>query len=455
MRLTERLNAIRDTLAAPELEVSKRQRAGIFLVRLSIRIIKQWIRDKPMQQAAALTFQTALSLVPLLAIAFTLLRATADQAVENDLMAFVSTRILPDMPEISNYLQTFSRNISTGALGAAGLLFTFFTSWYLYNSVERVFNDIWRTARRRALLHRLLTFYALVTLLPVLAGASLYSSGRLVGTGGGAKFLVPLLLQVGALFLTNKLLPNTLVRWRFALAGTVVTALALEGLKLGFVTFAKRVMLDNYQGVYGNIGLIPLLLVWMNISWLFVLLGAEVANALQNLKILEAEDRRRTGDEPINGVSAAQVLAMVAADHRRGGGGVPREQLSEKFGLTVQAVAEICRRLSARGLIAEVHGDKEGFIPGRLPSSIKLEEVLSVFRATDFEAAGGVTSPALLKVISDLEQARRQRVAGVTIADLEPDLEPRNRLGVRPGELLPNPGAAPADPDDASGDFEG
>jgi membrane protein len=429
LRLTERLNVLRDNLGPGDNSKTTRSRAfGLYLVRLSILIIRQWIRDKPQQQAAALTYQSALSLVPLVAIAFTLIRLTSDKVVEDQLLNFMATQILPDMQDVTTHLKTFSRNISTGAFGGMGLLVMLATSWYLYDSVGRVFNDIWRTTRRRTLLSRLLTFYALVTLLPILAGTSLYFSGKLIGTNNGLQFLVPLLIQFSALFLINKLLPNTQVRWWAALAGCMVTGLLLEALKHGFITFAKRTMLENYQGIYGSIGLVPLLLVWINLSWLLILLGAEIANALQNLKLLEAEERRRTDDEPINGLSAAQVLAVIAADHTRGGHGVTREAISQRFGLTSQAVEAITRRLVARSLIAEVSGDKEGFIPGRSPSLIRLEEVLGAFRATDLQAASGTTSPALQQLVTDLESSRRTRIAGVTIAHLQPELEKKKRV---------------------------
>lgn len=441
LRVTQRLHVLRDVLGAPASEhapASRRRRLGLYLVRLTLLVMRQWVRDKPLQQAAALTFQTALSLVPLIAIAFTLLRVTSDNAVEEQLLQFISTQLLPDMPDLAEQLHSFSANISTGAFGAAGLLFTFVTSWWLYDSVGRIFNDIWRTPRRRSLVSRLLTFYALVTLLPLLAGLSLYFSGKLVGSGLTAQFLVPLIIQLAALFLTNKLLPNTQVRWWAALAGCLVTGILLELLKFGFVAFAKRTMLENYQGVYGSVGLVPLLLVWMNLSWVLVLLGAEIANALQNLRQLEAEERRRTGDEPINGLSAAQLLAYVAADFERGGRGVPRAALAAEFGLTSNAVDAICGRLVARGLLAEVTGDKEGFIPARSPALIPLEEVLRAFRATDLEAARGRTSDALQQIARDLEAARQQRIAGLTVAALVPSAAQPPPDAARDGGLAPD-----------------
>ena len=191
-------------------------------------------------------------------------------------------------------------------------------------------------------------------------------------------------------------------------------------MKWGFVTFAVRIMMKSYSSVYGPLGLVPLVLVWIYTSWLLVLLGAEIAHALQNLRLLEAEDRRQRDDEPINGLLAAQLLAAVAATHEVGGAGHPKERLVTEFGLTPDNVERVVARLKQRGLIAEVRGDINGYIPARPAASIRLDEVLSAFRSSDIEIAHGATAPAFAKLVDELEEARRRRIAGVTIAELMP-----------------------------------
>jgi hypothetical protein len=84
----------------------------------------------------------------------------------------------------------------------------------------------------------------------------------------------------------------------------------------------------GYGGVYGPLALVPMMLLWIYISWWLVLLGAEIAHSIQNLGLLEAEERRRSEDEPINGLVAAQLLALVAANFESGGHGIDRATLS-------------------------------------------------------------------------------------------------------------------------------
>jgi membrane protein len=400
--------------------LTTRARAAIFLYRLSLRILFQWAHDKCPQQAAALAFQTALSLVPVTAIAFSILRATGSLDAQSQLLQFVAEHVFPQMEDVTSRISDFSSKVSIGALGGAGLLFTLVTCYSLYSYVERVFNDIWRVGQRRTLIGKFLTFYAMLTLLPTLAGASLYWSGRLVESSAASRFLAPLVIELAGLVFMNKLLPRTNVSWSASLVGGLVTALMLEGLKVAFVRFAAQIMLRSYSGVYGPLGLVPLVLVWIYSSWLLVLLGAEIAHSIQNLRLLEAEDRRRQGDAPINGLLAAQLLAAIAAAHETGARGYPKEKLATEFGLVPDTVEQIVARLKARGLVAEVHGDIRGYIPGRSAHAITLDDVLKVFRSTDVELAHGATSPALQALAAEIEETRQARIAGVTIAALMP-----------------------------------
>ena len=403
--------------------ISRRTRFAIFVYRLALRILAQWARDKCPQQAAAMAFQTALSLVPVTAIVFSLLRAMGSLDAESRLSQFVTEHVFPNLPDVTDKIREFSGKVSIGALGGGGLLFTVVTCYSLYSYVEKIFNDIWRVGERRTLIGKFLTFYAMVTLLPVLAGFSLYWSGVLIESGSVSRFVMPALIQLAALTFMNKLLPRTNVNWGAAMLGGLVTAVLLEIVKWGFVRFAVKIMMKSYSSVYGPLGLVPLVLVWIYTSWLLVLLGAEIAHALQNLRLLEAEDRRQRDEEPINGLLAAQLLAAVAATHEVGGAGHTKERLVTEFGLTPDNVERVVARLKQRGLIAEVRGDINGYVPGRPASTINLDEVLAAFRSSDIEIAHGATAPAFAKLVGELEDGRRRRIAGVTIAELMPTPE--------------------------------
>jgi hypothetical protein len=210
------------TLAGAAARISGRARAAIFLYRLSRSILAQWARDKCPQQAAALAFQTALSLVPVTAIAFSLLRAFGSLDAESRLSQFVSERIFPQMSDVTDRIREFSGKVSIGALGGGGLLFTLITCYSLYSYVEKIFNDIWRVGERRTLIGKFLTFYAMVTLLPSAAAFSLYWSGRLVESGSVSRFIMSGLIQLLALTFMTRDSAKTVTAGVASLSGTSI-----------------------------------------------------------------------------------------------------------------------------------------------------------------------------------------------------------------------------------------
>ena len=110
---------IRTAITAPSREVaamlSRPARAGVYLARLVLRIIKQWVRDRCPQQAAALTYQTTLGLVPLSALVFAALRLTHNLEAQSRLLEFISTQVLPDMGDVVSELASFSEKVAVGA----------------------------------------------------------------------------------------------------------------------------------------------------------------------------------------------------------------------------------------------------------------------------------------------------------------------------------------------------
>src|SRR5229473_3016661 len=121
-------------------QVSRRARAALYLYRLAVRILFQWAHDKCPQQAAALAFQTALSLVPVTAIAFSILRAMGTLGAESQLSHFIADHVFPQMADVTERISEFSPKVSIGALGGVGLFFTLVPSFPLYSYVEKIFN---------------------------------------------------------------------------------------------------------------------------------------------------------------------------------------------------------------------------------------------------------------------------------------------------------------------------
>lgn len=252
-------------------------------------VLRRFIGDSGPQAASGLSYASLLALVPLLAIALAIVSAFPTfRGVEERLLELLFRDALPPMEaEAGERIRDFIRNAKqlTGP-GIAGLSVT---AILLLSNINGAFNTIWRVNEPRPLALRVLVYWALMTLGPLLLAVSVSASGLVFGVSGvetvagWARWLVPPWLVsiivgslgFGALYFV---VPNRGVEIRHALAGGFVTAILFEGLKTGFAVYLAAV--PGYQAVYGALAALPIFLIWLYLSWATVLIGAEVVAAL-------------------------------------------------------------------------------------------------------------------------------------------------------------------------------
>ena len=234
--------------------------------------------------ASALAFTTLLALVPLLTVMFAIL-SMFPFFVEwrDEIETLLYSNLAPATGDaVQTYLREFAGQAgSLTGLGLAGLLVT---ALLLLSTIEDAFNQIWSVAKGRTLSQRLLLYWAMLTLGPILMGISIavttYLGSNVLGqwisaASGSHEVLLgalPVLLQALGFFLMYLIVPSCPVRPRSALVGAVVTLALFELTKFGFVIFISN--FDTYQIIYGAMWSIPVFLLWIYLSWLVILLGA-------------------------------------------------------------------------------------------------------------------------------------------------------------------------------------
>ncbi|WP_239323512.1 YihY family inner membrane protein [Snodgrassella gandavensis] len=239
--------------------------------------------------AASLTFTTLLALVPFFTITVIVVNAFpmfADMATRFN--QFLTHIIVPaaGADSVSDYLYAF-RDKASG-LTAVGISFMIITSLMLIQTIEHAFNQIWQARDQRPLWIRILIYWALLTLGPVVLGMSLSAIGLLSNPANMASqipfystlfgIVTNLALITLLLFLIYKLVPFCFVRWHHALLGAIITAVGLDLLRRGFAIFVTD--FGNYQKVYGAFAAIPVFLIWLNLLWLLLLAGAVLTSSL-------------------------------------------------------------------------------------------------------------------------------------------------------------------------------
>ncbi|MBZ0106085.1 MAG: YihY family inner membrane protein [Sulfuricella denitrificans] len=253
-------------------------------------LARRFDEDRCIQIASSLTYTTLLSLVPLMVIAFTVISAfPVFSGLMTQLKIFLLTNMVPEVAGkiITVYMQQFSEKAAR--LTAAGIAALAVTALILMQTIEHAFNLIWRVTTRRHLLQRVLTYWAVLTLGPLLLGASLSLTSYLVSYSLGYVAFIPelgvVVLKVVPLVMTSLAfsllylaVPNRHVPLRHALTGGVVAGLGLGLMSKGFAAYILH--FSGYTLVYGAFASLPVFLLWIYLSWLVVVSGAVVAASL-------------------------------------------------------------------------------------------------------------------------------------------------------------------------------
>lgn len=392
-------------------------------LQLPLRVAQQarrrWREDRCTQAASSLAFQTALALVPLLAVAFALLKATGQLEAGSRMLNVIGEVLLPSSPEaraeIVQRLAGFADNIAAGAMGSLGLLVTIAVGFLLFLNVESYWNSIWSVQQRRPILNRFLLFYAAATLLPFALAVSLGYMTWLSGLLGRVALVLSWSASLLIFTVGNLVMPVTRVRLRAALWGGVISAILFELAKFGFSLYLSRI-LGSYKSIYGALGLLPLFLFWIYLAWLILLWGVEIAHAYQRLPALEAAERRAdpNGEQQVvvSDALALHLLGEVARHFAAGRKALPEDRIEERYGLSEKAVRLICRRLEESDLLIAVN---DGYLLARPAERIPVPEALAALRPALPAAAQG--SP-VGRLLSDLDAQAQARIGQLTLADL-------------------------------------
>jgi len=253
--------------------------------RLAHHVWKHFQEDRCFEEAASLGYTSLLAIVPLFAVAFGIIAAfpVFNKWSEN-LQQFIFENFLPATGEqIVPYLDTFLESISS--LTLPGTIMLIVTALMLMVRIEVAFNRIWRVDRNRTIINRIVMYWAVLTLGPILIAAAVaLSAQKVLGVLGMEGEIPPGVHSVGIFFLTwlvfslfFVLVPNRRVRIKHALIGAFLSTVLFSIARAGFVAYVSNA---NYKVIYGALATIPLFLLWLYIVWTVILFGASLAASL-------------------------------------------------------------------------------------------------------------------------------------------------------------------------------
>ena len=358
--------------------LSKRKRFLFGFLRIWVIAIKEFINDKCAEKASALTYLSMLSLVPVLALIF----AIANAFGIKELMQRELERYLSGQTEILNQVQPFvEKMLNTqggGIVAISSVVFLIYTVIRLLMNIEAAFNDMWDIKKSRRWERKISDYVAVILLGPVLlivaSSATVFVKDTIQGIvtewevlgqlRSGIVFLLKLLpytilwLLLFGLYL---IFPNTRVKFWPALFAGIVAGTLYQLNQQAFISL--QFAFARYNAIYGSIAFLPLFLIWLQISWLIVLFGAEICYGAQYINQWEINSETLKISYDYRRKLTLLLLYRIVKKFEDGEGALTVSNLGATVNVPRRYVSEICYELERSKLISKVEADETAYQP--------------------------------------------------------------------------------------------
>ncbi len=329
-------------------------------LQIIILAVRGLYEDKIYLQASALTFYTLLSLVPVVAMAFGIAKGfNLEQYLEAELAKAFAGR-----EEVMEWIMSFSQSLldSTkgGLMAGVGLVILFYTVMKVLSHIENSFNDIWQINQPRSLTRKFADYFSMILVTPIFIILSnlftvflttrmheITSNVALLGYISPVIMfilqLIPYLLLWILFTILYMVMPNTKVNFTSALLAAIIAGTLFQLVQWGYIHF--QVGVSRYNAIYGSFAALPLLLMWMQVSWLVVLFGAEISFANQNVEQYEYESETRNMSIYNRRLITLYITYLLIKNFENGVPPYTSRQISNDLQVPIRLVREILYEL--------------------------------------------------------------------------------------------------------------
>jgi membrane protein len=401
------------------------------VLRYPAAIGRDWLAGDISVQAMSLAYTTLLSLVPLMVFSFAILKGIGARSDLHFILKEFFRPLGSASNELTETVLSFVSNMRGDVLGSIGLVFLTYTVFSTIQKVETSFNFVWRVHHPRSLARRFTEYLTVMIVGPILLAVALGLLGSAVHSPAAQWLdsiaslawivhalgrLLPYAIVTVVFTFLYAFIPNTRVELRAALIGGV-TAGILWGL-VGQVFTAVLVYSSRMMAIYTGFAIVLTTLIWVYLSWLILLIGAELAFYVQFPQYLPHRRESVALDGNARERLGLSVMILIARDYREGLTQWNPSRLATELDIPGSALAPVVMCLEQAGLI--VATEKEHFLPGRDIANIKISAVIDALRAPQsghIAVSVRAVAPAA-GVIAEIDAAMRQKLGDRSLSDL-------------------------------------
>jgi membrane protein len=342
---------------------------------------------------------------------------------------------------ISRSIHEFIQNTRSGTLGVTGSILLIFAAISMLSRIEDTFNDIWGVARGRSWFMRIVLYWGVISLAPMLlivalglaTGPHLEGTREFLTTMPFVSSLLFKFLPVMVLCLTfalfYALIPNTKVHWQAALAGGLAGGVLFHLNNVVSVLYVSRVVSNSK--IYGSLGLVPVFMIGLYFAWVILLFGAQVAYAYQNRATYFEEKQVENINQRGREFVALRLMTCIGQRFVLGQQPPNAVEISAALVVPTRLVQQLMRTLATARLVTETAGAEPGFLPARPLETITCHDILLALRASQGQELSTRDEPARTEVFGEfhrIEEAERQAAGSVTMLALVNRAQARRTL---------------------------
>ena len=408
-------------------------------LRIILMAVKGFKMNRIQLRASALTYYTVLSVVPIAAMIFGIAKGFGfEDKLEAELRLKLAER--EEFADVLEYIIEFAQNmlsnVNGGVIAGAGVILLFWSIMSVLGNIERSFNAIWRIKKSRALVRKFSDYLSLMLIAPVMlflsstvtvfiSDAVTQSDSFIQVLGPVVQFLVKL-IPYTLIFLLFTLLyvimPNTKVSFKSGLYAGLIAGIIFQLTQWVYVTF--QVGITKYGSIYSGFAALPLFLIWLQTSWLIVLLGAEISFAFQNIGEYE-HDSESINVNPYNKrLLTFLIIHLIVKRFSNGQEPLTSEQLSQELGIPIRLARDILFDLTESQLIIEVTTEspkERSYVPSMDISKLNISFVVEKL---DMRGEGSLMAEETedLKAFSDIQQGLLKSISTSPVNRLIKDI---------------------------------
>ena len=416
-------------------EASRLHRWGVWISRMFYVMGRELYEGQLNLRAMSLVYTTLLSLVPILALSFSVAKGLGLHKELEPLLYQFLQPLGTKGRDIGDQIMGFVRAADAKLLGGLGVALLAFTAVSLIQKIEDGFNDIWRVRQSRNLVRRFAGYLGVLITGPALmvvglgAAASLMSSKVMkrmadVGPVGAvvdvAGRLAPYALVFAAFLVAYLLIPNTKVRWRSAAFGAAIGAALWLATGIAFARMGASS--TQYDAIYSGFAIVLLFIIWMYLCWFILLFGAQVAFYHQNPRLMTRYSFQLQLGGRLREKLALSVMLMVGEHYLKQRPPWTLGALSDRLRVTGDALGTVVARLRDAGLLLGIDEEEESYVPARDMSTIHLREIVAAVRdpglREDHPEHYVKTVERVDRLMDDVERAMAATLGERTLRDL-------------------------------------